>query len=202
MTKRSRPTAAARSHSDEPYSFGITTGLLHELGPTPVREEAADEYASQVWFVTNDEAMCRHRTGGIPERPQLDTYGGEMDPSDGGSYAACALRKISEEAVLPESWWTEVKRAVNLDPHGKALVKIELRDQGTKVKTAVWFVRLTDAEAKDTPTHAKGEASEVSSDVMQWRSHGEVMSNLSTFDKTQQPLIGAMKKWLVPLSAR
>ena len=198
----SQRVATARSHSDEPYSFGILTGLLHELGPTPVREEAADEYASQVWFVTNDEVMCRRRTGGIPERPQLDTYGGEMDPSDGGSYAVCALRKISEEAVLPESWWTEVKRAVNLDPHGKALVKIELRDQGTKVKTAVWFVRLTDAEAKDTPTHAKGEASEVSSDVMQWRSHGEVMSNLSTFDKTQQPLIGAMKKWLMPLSAR
>eukprot|EP00964_Phaeocystis_antarctica_P000745 scaffold410_cov66-Phaeocystis_antarctica.AAC.1 len=105
--ENSQRVATVRSHSDEPYSFGLTTGLLHELGPTPVREEAADEYASQVWFVTNDEAMCRHRTGGIPERPQLDTYGGEMDPSDRGSYAACALRKISEEAVLPESWWTE-----------------------------------------------------------------------------------------------
>ena len=37
---------------------------------------------------------------------------------------------------------------------------------------------------------------------MRWRAHGEVLSNLSTFDKTHAPLVKAMKKWILPLSSR
>ena len=194
--------APARDWNAECYYSELTSGPLHELGPAPVLEEPADERAIQVWFVTNDDAMCYYLTSSGAERPQLNTYGGKMDASDEGSFADCALRQLSEEVVLPESWRTYFKRAVTLDPDGHALVKIGFRGSDAKTKTAVWFVRLTDHEALEAPTlTTRGEA-EVAPNSMKWRPHGEILSNLSTFDKTQLPLITAMKKWLVPLSAR
>ena len=194
--------APARDWNADYYHSELASGLLHELGPAPVREEPAEERATQVWFVTNDDAMCYFRVSDEAERPQLNTYGGKMDPLDKGSYAVCALRQLPEEVVLPESWQTNFKRAVTLDPDGHALVKIGFRGSDAKTKTAVWFVRLTDNEALDAPTlTTRGEA-EVAPNSLKWRPHGEVLSNLSTFDATQLYLIKEMKKHLVPLSAR
>ena len=189
------------SQVGEYYSTTPTSGLFHDSGPAPVREEAGYAYASRVWFVTNEEAMCFHWAEDESERPQLDTYGGSMEPSDGDSYAACAVRHLESQVVLPESWNESLRRAILLDPSGQACVKIQFQEHGPKPRTAIWFVRLTEEEAVHSPTLTLSRGTEVRPGSMRWRPHGEILSNLSTYDRWLHALSTAMKKWLVPLSS-
>ena len=40
--------------------------------------------ASKIWFITNEDAICYHRADSAPDQPQLDTYGGEVEPQTTG----------------------------------------------------------------------------------------------------------------------
>ena len=195
--------AAVFSQTDAYDSAYPEAGSFRESGPTPVREEVVNEYASQVWFVTNDDVMCFHRVNDDSVLPRLDTYGGGMEPHSKESYADYALRKLKEQVTLPESWTAALRRAVELDPEGQACVKLRSGESGERPRTAVWFVRLTDPEATaGQPSLTQSGGTEVKPDTMKWRTHGVVLSNLSTFDAKLNPLIAAMKKQLVPLSSR
>ena len=68
-----------------------------------MREEVTTQLASKIWFITNEDAMCYHRADSAPDQPQLDTYGGEMEPADNGSHAACARCRLKEDITLPAS---------------------------------------------------------------------------------------------------
>ena len=126
-----------------------------------------------------------------------------MEPHSKESYADHALRKLKEQVTLPESWTAALRRAVELDPEGQACVKLRSGESGERPRTAVWFVRLTDPEATaGQPSLTQSGGTEVKPDTMKWRTHGVVLSNLSTFDAKLNPLIAAMKKQLVPLSSR
>ena len=195
--------AAVFSQTDAYESAYPEAGLFRESGPTPVREEVVNEYASQVWFVTNDDAMCFHRVNDDPAMPRLDTYGGRMEPHSKESYADYAVRKLEEQVTLPGSWIAALRRAVALDPEGQACVKLRSDEPGERPRTAIWFVRLTDPEATDgQPSLTQSGGTEVRSDTMMWRAHGVVLSNLSSFDMKLNPLIAVMKTQLIPLSSR
>ena len=112
-----------------------------------MREEVTTQLVSKIWFVTNEDAMCYHRADSAPDQPQLDAYGGKMEPSDGGSHAACARRELSKDVTLPTSWRHSVERALELDPEGQSNMRIDLKNKTARYRIAVRFVRLTDQEA-------------------------------------------------------
>ena len=116
-----------------------------------MREEVTMQLASKIWFVTNEDAMCYHRADSAPDQPQLDTYGGKMEPADKGSHAACARCKLSKDVTLPTSWQRSAERALELDPEGQANMRIDRKDKAARCRIAVWFVRLTDQEANEIP---------------------------------------------------
>ena len=184
----------------EHHGAVLMPGPLLELGPAPVVEEEEDNRASRMWFVTNEDAMCFFPTDDDPEKPRLDTFGGSMDAADSDSYADCVIRNLKEQAELPELWVLAMKRAVELDSQGKACIKVKTHGQHTKNKTAIWVVRLTDLEAKEVPTLTMSGKARVEPDSMIWRTHGEVLSNLSSFERTNQPLITVMKRELLSLA--
>ena len=179
-----------------------TPDQYHFSAPTAVREEGPMKQAVRVWFVTNEEAICYHRSRDDPDRPPLETYGGDMIPADGDSYADCAMRILQDLVNIPPAWLAHARRATTLDPEGQETVRSDLEGRGTRTKVALWFVRLTENEAAETPTLTTVGEGEVAPRSMRWRAHGEVLSNLSTFDKTHAPLVKAMKKWILPLSSR
>ena len=184
----------------EHHGAVLMPGPLLELGPAPVVEEEEDNRASRMWFVTNEDAMCFFPTDDDPEKPRLDTFGGSMDAADSDSYADCVIRNLKEQAELPQLWVLAMKRAVELDSQGKACIKVKTHGQHTKNKTAIWVVRLTDLEAKEVPTLTMSGKARVEPNSMIWRTHGEVLSNLSSFERTNQPLITVMKKELLSLA--
>ena len=92
-----------------------------------MREEVTTQLASKTWFVTNEDAMCYHRADSAPDQPQLDTYGGEVEPADNGSHAVCARCKLKEDVTLPASWQHSAERAIELDPR---TINYEDRPQG------------------------------------------------------------------------
>ena len=59
---------------------------------------------------------------------------------------------------------------------------------------------MTDLEAKEVPTLTMSGKARVEPNSMIWRTHGEVLSNLSSFERTNQPLITVMKKELLSLA--
>ena len=179
-----------------------TPDQYHFSAPTAMREEGPMKQAVRVWFVTNEEAICYHRSRDDPDRPPLETYGGDMIPADGDSYADCAMRILQDLVNIPPAWLAHARRATTLDPEGQETVRSDLDGRGTRTKVALWFVRLTENEAAETPTLTTVGEGEVAPRSMRWRAHGEVLSNLSTFDKTHAPLVKAMKKWILPLSSR
>ena len=166
-----------------------------------MREEVTTQLASKIWFVTNEDAMCYHRADSAPDQPQLDTYGGKMEPADKGSHSACARCKLSKDVTLPTSWQRSAERALELDPEGQANMRIDRKDKAARCRIAVWFVRLTDQEANEIPVLTLQGQIKTLPNSMRWRPHGEVLSNLSSFTNSQAPLIKAMKQWLLPLSA-
>ena len=197
-----RDLAAVFNQAVEYYHLNPTAGLFHDLTPSHIREEQVDEYASMVWFITNENIMCFESTNDNREQPRLETYGGQLEPSDEGSFSACALRRLREQILLPTTWSESLNRAVLLDPKGQACVKVMSRDLNAKPKTAIWFVRLTEAEAAESPTLTQSGGIEVVPGSMRWYTHGEVLSNLSTFVRTHQLLINVMKKELLSYSTR
>ena len=166
-----------------------------------MREEVTTQLASKIWFITNEDAMCYHRADSAPDQPQLDTYGGEVEPADNGSHAVCARCKLKEDVTLPASWQHSAERAIELDPEGQSNMRIDRKDKTARYRIAVWFVRLTDQEAREIPVLTMVGQRKALPRSMQWRSHGELLSNLSSFTNTLAPLIKAMKQWLLPLSA-
>ena len=80
-------------------------------------------------------------------------------------------------------------------------MRIDRKDKTARYRIAVWFVRLTDQEASEIPVLTMVGQRKALPRSMQWRSHGELLSNLSSFTNTLAPLIKAMKQWLLPLSA-
>ena len=166
-----------------------------------MREEVTTQLASKIWFITNEDAMCYHRADSAPDQPQLDTYGGEVEPADNGSHAECASGKLKEDVTLPASWLRSAERAIELDPEGQSTMKIDRKDKTARYRMAVWFVRLTDREAREIPVLTIEGQRKALPHSMQWRSHGELLSNLSSFTNTLAPLIKVMKQWLLPLSA-
>ena len=166
-----------------------------------MREEVTTQLVSKIWFVTNEDAMCYHRADSAPDQPQLDTYGGKMEPADNGSHAACARCKLSKDVTLPTSWQRSAERALELDPEGQANMRIDCKDKAARCRIAVWFVRLTDQEANEIPVLTLQGQQKNLPNSMRWRPHCEVLSNLASFTNSQAPLIKAMNQWLLPLSA-
>jgi hypothetical protein len=99
-----RDLAAVFNQAVEYYHLNPTAGLFHDLTPSHIREEQVDEYASMVWFITNENIMCFESTNDSREQPRLETYGGQLEPSDEGSFSACALRRLREQILLPTTW--------------------------------------------------------------------------------------------------
>lgn len=184
------------------YPYTTQTPEQPDDEPMTIKEEVVIPRTSKVWFVTNEEAMCYHRADDVTERQQLDTYGGEMESIDEGSHAKCALRRLETQVKLPIAWLTHVKRAMTLDPEGQETMRIDLYDREVRSRVAVWFIRLTEEEAEEIPALTLSGETEIALQTMRWRPHGEILSNLSTFDRTISPLVKAMKKWLLPLSSR
>ena len=163
-----------------------------------MREEVTTQLASKVWFVTNEEAMCYHRADSTPDQPQLDTYGGKMEPSDEESHAACARRKLSKGVTLPTctSWRHSAERALELDPEGQSNMRIDRKDKAARCRISPY------GSSKEIPVLTQQGQTKTLPNSMRWRPHGEVLSNLSSFTSTHAPLIKAMKQWLLPLSAQ
>jgi len=173
----------------------------HDLTPPTIEEETVERRASRVWFLTNDDAFCFERADHPPEGvPLIDTFGGNLGAEDDGSYSRCAMREVNEATTLPSAWASLLQRAISLDPDGQELVRITLSPPH-KYHVAVWYIRLTNQEAKETPPLTSEGQQIAATGSLRWRPHGEVMSNLSNFT-THLGLTKSMKKWMVPLSSR
>ena len=70
-----------------------------------------------------------------------------MRPKDQGSYAACAIRKVSEEVSLPTEWVTLLTRIVEKYPQGHEYVEFShydtSRHQESRHHVAMWMIRVS-----------------------------------------------------------
>lgn len=174
--------------------------VAHDLSPAAIPEEPDEARAVSIWFVTNDDILAFERPKeGSSEVSRLDTIGGDMIAEDKNAPHKAALRILRHAVTLPASWEAPVQRALAMDPEGQDRYRLIYPHKPYK-QVVLWYVRLSGLEAEEKPLLIQRDPSSPSAPPLQWRSHGDAVSNLSNFPSLVH-LGRSMGKWIVPLSA-
>ena len=141
--------------------------------------------ASKVWFVKGQEVLCFVRSDSQPGKPQLDTFGGNMEEADEMSFAACARRELNEEVRLERSWLNAAEHAYETSPNGHAHYTLHCtlqlgRYQGKTVLVTHWFVSIPSSSKPVELTEEGRRESTVG--TLSWRTAKVVFENLRQFD--------------------
>jgi len=141
--------------------------------------------ASKVWFVKGQEVLCFVRSDSRPGKPQLDTFGGNMEEADEMSFAACARRELNEEVRLERSWLNAAEHAYETSPNGHAHYTLHCtlqlgRYQGKTVLVTHWFVSIPSSSKPVELTEEGRRESTVG--TLSWRTAKVVFENLRQFD--------------------
>ena len=180
---RSQSAAAVIRHEPDPFvTHAVSAACLPSATP-PLDPDL--HHASKVWFARQHHSSLQLltfvRTDSRPERPQLDTFGGMVDPRDDAQYHRCALREIREEFALPTLWKEPLSLPLSAYPTGQRLVRIQRSRDDTAHRVAVWLVLLPhDVSHLFTRLTADG-AREAAPHSLRWRPAADVLANLSEF---------------------
>ena len=116
-----------------------------------------------------------------------------MEPSDHGSYMACALREVAEEVVLPKEWAVMLGKTVSRHPQGHRYLEFDKRNDRHKV--VMWVIRIPNERAI-YPVLTELGKEEVQSDSLTWRPILSVIDNLKQFG-TLKCYGKALEDWLM-----
>ena len=175
--------------------------VVHDLSPAAIPEEPDEARAVSIWFITNEDILTFERKkGGNSEVPRLDTFSGDMIADDENDPSKAALRILRNTVTLPVSWEAPMRRALAMDAEGQDRYRLITPHKPYK-QVMLWYVRLSSQEAREQPLLINQEMDGSPAPPLQWRAHGDVISNLSNFPSLTH-LGRSMGRWIVPLSAQ
>ncbi|MGB1651941.1 MAG: hypothetical protein ACPHEP_13000, partial [Acidimicrobiales bacterium] len=93
-----------------------------------------------------------------------------------------------------------MQRALAMDTEGQDRYRLITPHKPYK-QVILWYVRLSSQEAREQPLLIYKEPGGSPAPLLQWRAHGDVISNLSNFPSLTH-LGRSMGRWIVPLSAQ
>ena len=93
-----------------------------------------------------------------------------------------------------------MRRALAMDAEGQDRYRLITPHKPYK-QVMLWYVRLSSQEAREQPLLISQEMNGSPAPPLQWRAHGDVISNLSNFPSLTH-LGRSMGRWIVPLSAQ
>ena len=136
------------------------------------------EHAAKVWFLRGDQVLSFVRADSHPDRPNLDTFGGKVDPKDvaatqgmraPSAFVAAARRELGEEVELPGSWLAAAEQEYLAHPRGHHLLELQHPHGGKTAVVAHWFVNLPPQGALWTPPLLADGLLEVMTSTLAWR---------------------------------
>lgn len=180
---RTQAAAASLLADNDPFvAVTVAAALLPATLP-PLDPDA--HHAAKVWFArqhrSQPQLLTFVRADARPERPQLDTFGGKLEPHDDTQYHRCALREVREEFTLPTVWKEPLGLQLAAYPTGQRLVRLRRASDDTTHHVAVWLISLpSDVSQHATRLTANG-ALEAAPHTLRWRPADDVLANLSEF---------------------
>ena len=103
-----------------------------------------------------------------------------MDAKDRGSYATCASRELSEEAIITPEWGALVEAELLAHPKGHNMVTLVKPSTGAEHTMAIWLVTIPPELSESVRPTPEGET-EMQKDSLQWRPAEDVLRELRRF---------------------